>query len=365
MQTPLSCYTADLEKSDFHEDAAQRLAVENLQRLFDELLIEPPQEGLFTKLFSKRSKKTPIKGLYFWGGVGRGKTYLMDTFYHCLPFKEKKRAHFHVFMQQVHRLLKNYRDQRDPLKLVAKELIQDARVLCFDEFVVTDVADAVILSKLMQNLCDSGVSLVATSNVEPKDLYKNGLQRSLFLPAIDLIYQHTDVLNIDGGTDYRLLFLNKADIYFTPLNDQASKGLRHNFTSLAPEAGKPDHVIEVLGRPLQTVHWADGIVWFEFSELCETARSQNDYIEIARCFHSVVLANVPALSKYHEDAARRLINLVDILYEHNVKLIISAEITIDRLYQGSKKQVAFEFERTASRLHEMQSKQYLALAHIS
>ena len=365
MQTPLSCYAADLKKPDFNEDAAQRLAVENLQRLFDELLVEQPEEGFFEKLFSKSSKKTPIKGLYLWGGVGRGKTYLMDTFYHCLPFKEKKRTHFHVFMQQVHRLLKNYRDQRDPLKFVAKELIQDARILCFDEFVVTDVADAVILSKLMQNLFDMGVSLVATSNVEPKNLYKNGLQRSLFLPAIDLIYQHTDVLNIDGGTDYRLLFLNKADIYFTPLSDEASAGLRHNFTNLAPEVGKPNHIIEILGRPLQTVHWADGIVWFEFSELCETARSQNDYIEIARCFHSVVLANVPVLSKFHEDAARRLINLVDIFYEHHVKLIISAEAPINDLYQGSKAQVRFEFERTASRLHEMQSEQYLSLAHIS
>ena len=365
MQTPLSCYAADLEKPEFNEDAAQRLAVENLQRLFDELMVDQPEVGLFTKLFSKSPKKTPIKGLYFWGGVGRGKTYLMDTFYHCLPFKQKKRAHFHVFMQQVHRLLKQYRDRQDPLKYVAKELIADARILCFDEFVVTDVADAVILSKLMQNLFDAGVSLVATSNVEPKNLYKNGLQRSLFLPAIDLIYQHTDVLNIDGGIDYRLLFLNKADIYFTPLNAEASTGLRHNFTSLAPEAGKPNHVIEVLGRPLQTVHWADGIVWFEFSELCETARSQNDYIEIARCFHSVVLANVPILTKFHEDAARRLINLVDILYEHNVKLIISAESYIDDLYQGSKQQVQFEFDRTMSRLHEMQSKQYLSLAHIS
>lgn len=365
MQTPLSCYAADLEKPNFTEDDAQRLAVENLQRLFDELIVEQPEESLLAKIFSKSNKKTPIKGLYFWGGVGRGKTYLMDTFYHCLPFKEKKRAHFHVFMQQVHQLLKQYRDQRDPLKLVAKELIQDSRILCFDEFVVTDVADAVILSKLMRYLFDAGVSLVATSNVEPKSLYKNGLQRSLFLPAIDLIYQHTEVLNIDGGTDYRLLFLNKADIYFTPLNDAATVGLRHNFTSLAPEAGKPNHIIEVLGRPLQTVHWADGIVWFEFSELCETARSQNDYIEIARCFHSLVLANVPVLTKFHEDAARRLINLVDILYEHNVKLIVSAETTIGELYQGSKQQVQFEFERTASRLHEMQSKQYLSLAHIS
>ena len=365
MQTPLSCYAADLKKPEFNEDAAQRLAVENLQRLFDELLVEQPEMSLFSKLFSKSAKKTTIKGLYLWGGVGRGKTYLMDTFYHCLPFKEKKRAHFHVFMQQVHRLLKSYHDQSDPLKLVAKELIQDARILCFDEFVVSDVADAVILSKLMQNLFDAGVSLVATSNVEPKNLYEKGLQRSLFLPTIDLIYQHTDVLNIDGGTDYRLLFLNKADIYFTPLSDEASAGLKHNFTSLAPEVGKPNHIIEILGRSLQTVHWADGIVWFEFSELCETARSQNDYIEIARCFHSVVLANVPVLSKYHEDAARRLINLVDILYEHNVKMIMSAEVSIDDLYQGAKKQVQFEFERTASRLHEMQSKQYLSLAHIS
>lgn len=370
MQTPLSAYKADLSKPEFQEDPAQLLAVENLQRLFDELLQKPEAQSLLSNnwlssLFSRDESITPIKGLYFWGGVGRGKTYLMDTFYHCLPFAEKKRTHFHVFMQQVHELLKQYRDRKDPLQYVAKDLVSGVRILCFDEFVVTDVADAVILAKLLDNIFAMGVSLVATSNVEPKHLYKNGLQRSLFLPAIDLIYQHTEVLNIDGGIDYRLQFLNKADIYFTPLNEAASVGLRHNFTNLAPEVGKPNHVIEVLGRSLQTVHWADGIVWFEFAELCETARSQNDYIELARCFHSLVLGNVPVLTKFNDDAARRLINLIDILYEHNVKLIMSAACEIDVLYQGKKEQIKFEFDRTMSRLHEMQSTEYLALPHLT
>ncbi len=362
----MSCYQADLAKADFQHDPAQELAVENLQRLFDDLLAQEPEKtGWLSSLFSTSSQVTPIKGLYFWGGVGRGKTYLVDTFYHCLPFTQKKRTHFHVFMQQVHESLKKYRERKDPLKLVAAELAEDTRVLCFDEFVVNDVADALILAKLMQALFAKGVTLVATSNVEPKWLYKNGLQRDLFLPTIDLIYQHTDVLNIDGGIDYRLQFLNKADIYFSPLSPGATEGLEYNFKQLAPDAGKPEHVFEVLGRSLHSIYWADGIVWFDFAELCETARSQNDYIELARCFHTIIVADIPELTFTHEDAARRLINLVDVAYEHNVKLIISAAALPDALYQGNKEAVKFEFQRTASRLHEMQSTDYLALPHIS
>lgn len=365
MQTPLACYQADLQKPDFHEDPAQALAVDHLQRLFDELIDTPTKkQSWLSGLFGGNNAVTPVKGLYFWGGVGRGKTYLVDTFYHCLPFVDKRRTHFHVFMQQVHEALKNYRERKDPLRLVARDMADGIRVLCFDEFVVNDVADAVILAKLMDQLFALGVTLVATSNVEPKELYKNGLQRSLFLPAIDLLYQHTEVVNIDGGVDYRLQFLNKASIYFAPLSDESEAGLKHNFMQLAPDDGKPEHVIEVYGRRLQTVHWADGIVWFTFAELCETARSQNDYIELARRFHTVVLSQVPILTVTREDAARRLINLVDVFYEHNVKLIISAEVEPDALYQGSKEQILFEFKRTVSRLHEMQSLEYLALAHV-
>jgi len=217
MNSPLSRYQEDLKDPKFRKDSAQQLAVENLQRLFEELIAYTPPEkkGWFGSLLKKSNEDLkPIKGLYFWGGVGRGKTYLMDTFYHCLPFKEKKRSHFHVFMQEVHERIKSHRDKKDPLVYVAKEMGEGVRILCFDEFVVADVADAVILSKLMDQFYKMGISLVATSNVEPKNLYKNGLQRDLFLPAIAAIYEHTEVLNIDGGIDYRLEFLNKAEIYF-------------------------------------------------------------------------------------------------------------------------------------------------------
>lgn len=365
MNSPISRYLEDLEKPDFRKDPAQRLAVDNLQRLFEELLAyQPEQKSWLASIFNKQPAPQTIKGLYFWGGVGRGKTYLMDTFYHCLPFQEKKRYHFHVFMQEVHELIKGYRDKKDPLVHVAREMGQNVRVLCFDEFVVNDVADAVILSKLMEQLYSMGVILVATSNVEPKHLYKNGLQRDLFIPAIKSIYTNTDVLNIDGGTDYRLEFLNKADIYFTPLNEASEKGLATNFAQLSPDDGKPNHPIFVLGREVQTVHWADGICWFWFKELCETARSQNDYIEIARRFHSIILQGVPQLDSLKADSARRLINLVDVFYEHNIKLIISAAVTVEDLYIGNNPQVKFEFERTKSRLFEMQSKEYLSKPHI-
>lgn len=373
-QTPLSCYQTDLKKPNFQKDSAQLLAVKNLQRLFDELIsTQPKKVSLWSKLFQRNENITLIKGLYFWGGVGRGKTYLVDTFYHCLPLKpnvEKKRIHFHVFMQEVHQTLKTLRDKKDPLKLVAKKMVLLAdgsrlRVLCFDEFVVTDVADAVILGKLMSYFFSMGVSLVATSNAEPKQLYKHGIQRDLFLPAIDLLYQHTTVLNIDGGVDYRLQFLQKASIYFTPINTESKKGLAHNFSELAPEEGKSNYTIEILGRQLQTKRWADGIAWFEFEELCETPRSQNDYIELARRFHTVILEEVPIFDQYKEDSARRLINLIDVFYEHNVKLILSAETVASELYIGRNPQVTFEFNRTVSRLTEMQSVEYLAKAHIS
>lgn len=361
--TPLNRYLEDLQQPEFVEDAAQRLAVENLQRLFDDLIEhKPPPTSLLQKIgLKKTTAVTPEKGLYFWGGVGRGKTYLVDTFYDCLPFEEKLRMHFHRFMQRIHHERKELSEQQDPLAIIAQRLAQETRILCFDEFVVNDVADAVILVKLLEKLFAYGVTFVATSNVEPKELYKGGLQRDLFLPAIDLIYKHTDVLNIDSGVDYRLRFLDKAETYFYPLNDEAQRGMLFNFTHLAPDHGVQHGVMNVEGRDLEYIRRADGVIWFSFLELCDGPRSQNDYIEIARCFHSVLLSNVPVLDKLHEDQARRFINLVDVLYDHSVKLIISAAASATELYIGSK--VQFEFQRTSSRLQEMQSHDYLALHH--
>ncbi len=360
--TPRSRYQKDLENPEFEPDEAQRIAVDNLQRLYDELVAQPPEKlGLLAKLGWGSKPRPPVQGLYFWGGVGRGKTYLVDTFFECLPFEEKRRMHFHRFMHRVHLDRKQLRDQADPLVVIGKRLASETRVLCFDEFVVNDVADAVILVKLMRVLFDEGVSLVATSNVEPKDLYLGGLQRDLFLPAIDMIYQYTDVVNIDSGIDYRLRFLDKAETYFHPVDETASAGMLYNFEHLAPDVGVDKGVIEIEGRDLDFIKRADGVIWFEFSELCDGPRSQNDYIELAKTFHSVLLSNIPVMDRLHEDQARRFINLVDVFYDHNVKLIISAQAQATELYAG--KRVAFEFKRTISRLQEMQSHDYLALSH--
>lgn len=362
-KTPLSRYQEDLLHPEFEEDDAQKLAVENLQRLYDNLVHAKPDEvGLLTRLGLKKPKaKRPIQGLYFWGGVGRGKTYLVDTFFECLPFEQKLRMHFHRFMHRVHAERKQLRDQEDPLVIIGKRLAEQTRVLCFDEFVVHDVADAVILARLMKVLFAEGVSLVATSNVEPKELYKGGLQRELFMPAIEMIYQYTDVVNIDSGIDYRLRFLDKAETYFTPLNSQADDGMQYNFDHLSPDVGIAGAKIEVEGRELSSIRRSDGVIWFTFDELCDGPRSQADYIELSVCFHSILLSGVPVMGREHEDQARRFINLVDVFYDHNVKLIISAEASVDGLYIGSRNE--FEFERTKSRLQEMQSHDYLALGH--
>jgi cell division protein ZapE len=361
--TPLSVYQKDLESPEFEADEAQSRAVENLQRLYDELLNQPENKPRFLEKigFGSNKRKQPIMGLYFWGGVGRGKTYLMDAFYDCLPFENKLRMHFHRFMQRVHSERKLLKDQADPLVIVGKKLASEARVLCFDEFVVNDVADAVILVKLMRVLFDEGVSLVATSNVEPKNLYVGGLQRDLFMPAIDMIYQYTEVVNIDSGIDYRLRFLDKAETYFSPVDQAANDGMIYNFTHLAPDAGRENAKINIEGRELNTVRRADGVIWFDFAVLCDGPRSQNDYIELAKCFHSILLSGVPLMDRLKEDQARRFINLVDVFYDHNVKLIISADASASDLYVGTR--VAFEFQRTISRLQEMQSHEYLALSH--
>lgn len=361
--TPLSRYQRDLLNPEFEPDAAQKIAVENLQRLYDELVSFVPAKPSFLQRIglSPMQAPRPIQGLYFWGGVGRGKTYLVDNFYECLPFEKKMRMHFHRFMHRVHAERKQLREQADPLSIIGKKLASETRVLCFDEFVVNDVADAVILVKLMRVLFDEGVSLVATSNVEPKNLYKGGLQRDLFMPAIDMIYEYTDVVNIDSGIDYRLRFLDKAETYFTPVDKSAEQGMQHNFEHLAPDTGIANATIEIEGRALTSIKRTDGVIWFEFAELCDGPRSQNDYIELARCFHSILLSNVPVMSRLEEDQARRFINLVDVFYDHNVKLIISAAAPADQLYVGTR--VAFEFQRTISRLQEMQSHDYLALSH--
>ncbi len=365
--TPLERYQADLLKPGFARDAAQEMAVQHLQRLFEQLVAAETAAAngslLSTLLTSLRREKKiePVRGLYFWGGVGRGKTYLMDTFYDTLPFKRKLRVHFHRFMQRVHRELKALAGEKNPLQIIARNLAAETRVICFDEFFVSDIADAMILGGLFDALFGHGVSLVATSNIEPDGLYKDGLQRARFLPAIVLLKRHTLVLNVDGGTDYRLRALEKAELYHYPLDAEADVSLRRSFESLAPEPGLTDQVLEIEGREITVRCLADDVAWFDFAALCDGPRSQNDYIELAREYHAVLISGVPQLDAGRDDQARRFINLVDEFYDRNVKLVLAAAVPLERIYCGHRLQ--FEFERTKSRLLEMQSHEYLAREH--
>jgi cell division protein ZapE len=362
MDGPASKYASAIAAEEISADAAQQLAVDHLQRLYQQLNQQPEKPGLLAGLLGRRSTIDAPRGLYFWGGVGRGKTFLMDLFFESLPFQEKQRMHFHRFMRYTHQELRKLQGTPNPLKQVAKNFAQTARVLCFDEFFVSDITDAMILGGLLDALFAEGVVLVATSNVEPKNLYKDGLQRRKFLPAIALLEKHTEIVNVDGGVDYRLRTLESAELYHYPLDEAADISLAKSFVALSPDEGANDVALEIEGREILARRLGDGVVWFDFPAICEGPRSQNDYIEVATLFQTVLISNVPCFTVKKEDAARRFISLVDEFYDHNVKLILSAEQPILELYQGER--LSFEFERTASRLQEMQSREYLANQHL-
>ncbi|MEQ8289602.1 MAG: cell division protein ZapE [Gammaproteobacteria bacterium] len=365
MQTPLEKYKQDLQDDNFSPDPAQKKAVLLMQRLFEELTSgqtrSPSLVAKLSGLLGKNHQQN-IKGLYFWGGVGRGKTYLVDCFFDCLPIKEKMRIHFHRFMQNVHRELKQLNHVESPLQLVADKLAQQTRVLCFDEFHVSDITDAMLLGGLLQALFDRGVVLVTTSNQPPDELYKGGLQRERFLPAIALLKQHTRVMNLDSGIDYRLRFLDQAEIYHTPLDADGDRMLAENFSHMSPDAGQANMLIEIEGRDIQTVQCGDGVAWFDFKALCDGPRGPADYIEIARQFQTVLLANIPVMSDMENDMAKRFITLVDEFYDRHVKLIATAAAEPTALYNGNR--LAHEFERTVSRLQEMRTHDYLAREHL-
>ena len=360
--TPQSLYEARLAAGEFQQDPAQAQVVALLDDLYQRLSQREQPRGLSALLGKLRgSKVEPERGLYLWGGVGRGKTMLMDLFYDCLPEDRRLRIHFHRFMRRVHDGLNEWSGTPDPLRKVAAGIAAEADVLCFDEFFVSDIGDAMILAEVLGELFNLGVTLVATSNVEPQNLYENGLQRRRFLPAIDLLYQHTQVHHIDDGLDFRLRALQQAQIYHFPLDQAAEQSLRRSFLALAPHEPEEGVILEIENRPIQTRMVAEDVVWFDFAEVCEGPRSQNDYIEMAMVYHAVLLSNVPVLTILKENAARRFISLVDEFYDHGVKLIISAEVGITELYQGER--LRFEFERTESRLLEMQSQEYLSGSH--
>jgi predicted ATPase len=433
-------YEQQIAERGFRPDPIQAAIIDRLDDLRARLIAAREAEPSLVKRWfgalGSGSTPTLVRGIYLWGGVGRGKTWLMDLFFQSLPFAEKRRRHFHRFMHDVHSELKALQQRAAPLDLVADRIAEGARVLCFDELFVSDIADAMILGGLFAALFKRGVTLVATSNLPPGDLYKSGLQRQRFLPTIELLEQEVDVVAVDGATDYRLRRLTQAGTYLPsdapdtprrldqlfdeladhdgdsgtrlpvaahpsgaapspggtqPLGDAEPTGMAQRPGAPTPGAVEPSgtatpaggarpkpainqsgrpwpsqpstagKTIDIEGRPIPVVRASGGVVWFDFMALCSGPRSQNDYIEIARNYQSVIVSDVPIFDSLHEDEARRFIALVDELYDRNVNLILSAAAPPTDLYRGDR--VGFQFERTASRLIEMQSEEYLAREH--
>jgi cell division protein ZapE len=349
----LTAFDQALAARGFEADPSQRQAAQRLQRLYDEWV---DYKSHRSNAVSRLLVRPPIpRGVYLWGGVGRGKSFLMDCFFGAVPVVRKTRVHFHEFMRDVHRQLQEVRGETEPLDLVGLKLARRSRLICFDEFQVSDIADAMILHRLLARLFDLRVGFVMTSNDAPDQLYPDGLHRDRLLPAIELLKERLDVVQVDAGVDYRLRAMRDVDVYVTPLGESADRSLEAAFDRIAEVADEPPQ-LRIEGRTIEARRRAGGIVWFEFSELCGGPRSYNDYLEIAAQFHTVLLSNVPRLGAAQSSEARRLTWLVDILYDRGVKLIVSAEAAPAELIRGG--QMLHEFQRTASRLIEMQSREY-------
>lgn len=347
-------YEHELKVRGYQSDAAQRAAVDRLQQCYEAWVA---YKGQRASVFRRLVKRPPLpKGVYMWGGVGRGKSFLMDSFYSVVPLTRKTRLHFHEFMREVHRELEGLKGRADPLEELATRIAKRFRLICFDEFHISDVADAMMLYRLLDPLFRNGVQFVMTSNYAPDTLYPDGLHRDRLLPAIELIKANLDVINVDAGVDYRQRTLSQVQAYHHPLGGDADKALRHAFRDLA---GVPDEspILHIEKRELHALRRADGVVWFSFATLCGGPRSQNDYLELASRFHTILLSDVPQMSPRMASEARRFTWLIDVLYDHKVKLIMSAEVEAEQLYpEGS---MANEFLRTVSRITEMQSREYL------
>ncbi|HLJ38947.1 MAG TPA: cell division protein ZapE [Steroidobacteraceae bacterium] len=354
-------YARELRERDYSPDRAQLRAVAKLDLLRRRLLRAHASRAPHWLGRLWRSTPAAPRGLYLWGGVGRGKTFLMDLFFASLPFAERRRQHFHHFMHEVHARLADLRHERDPLELLAARLAQDIRVLCFDELQVTDIADAMILGGLFRALLQRGVTLVATSNTPPPELYRDGLQRARFLPTIELLERSLEVLRLGGTTDYRLRELTGAGVYLPAGEPATPARLAQLFGRLGGRSTRSGGNVLIEGRPIAVVREGAGVAWFEFAALCGGPRSADDYIEIAREYGSLVVSDVPVLEAADDDAARRFIELIDELYDRNVNLIVSAAAPPGELYRGER--LRAPFERTVSRLIEMQSAQYLAREH--
>jgi cell division protein ZapE len=347
-------YEHALTQRGFTSDAAQQRAVDRLQRAFEEWVeFRAKRSSTFKRLINRPDVP---RGVYLWGGVGRGKSFLMDSFYSVVPVVRKTRVHFHEFMRDVHRQLDELKGMADPLDEVARRIAKKYRLICFDEFHVSDIADAMILYNLLTALFENGVSFIMTSNYDPDKLYPDGLHRDRMLPTIALLKDKLDVLNVDAGVDYRKRALEQVESYYTPLGAKADAALRAAYARIA-ETADDDPRIRIEEREIRALRRAGGVIWFDFATLCGGPRSQNDYLEIASRFHTVVLSGIPAMSAGMSSEARRFTWLIDVFYDHKVKLIMSAEVEPEQLYtQGM---LANEFHRTVSRIIEMQSREYM------
>ena len=373
-------YTLGRESADFREwvqqhaaahgfelDSSQAQAVEHFQRLYEDLI---GLERLEASLIRLLAGKQVVRGLYLWGGVGRGKSFLMDSFYNCAPVQRKQRTHFHRFMQDVHRELHRRQGQADPLEGIARDWGKESRLLCLDEFHITDITDAMMMKRLLEALFEQGVIVVTTSNFEPDALYMHGLQRNQFLPAIELIKQNLEIVNVDAGTDYRLRELEKAGVYHVEAG--ADDALERAFMSIARHESDDSSELEVEGRMIRTRRHARGIAWFDFRELCDGPRGKADYIELARRYHTVLVSDVPRFRARDADMLRRFVWLVDEFYDRRVKLILSAAATPEALVMtGEEENGKFQAnlnvslnERLVSRMTEMQTRDYLTQPHL-
>ena len=365
---PLGDYRAKINAGELAPDPVQGLAVEKLQSLHHALAAYEPTKGASgwkARFGLTRRREDPPQGLYLFGGVGRGKSMLMDLFFRSAPVERKRRVHFHAFMQQVHARLNEYRKTKDraddPIPPIAKRFAEEASLLCFDEFQVLDIADAMIIRRFFETLFDCGVVVVATSNRPPGDLYKDGLQRQMFMPFIDLIEEKLDVLMLDGPNDYRLQNVRQSGIYLNPIDDENDRTLIQLFERLTHEADGLEPPLVVNGRQLDIPMAADGVAMVSFDDVCARNLGPADFLAVARRFHTVIMRGIPRMSPDNRNEAKRFVTLVDALYEHNVNLICTAEAPAEDLYRAGDG--AFEFERTASRLIEMQTESYLAKPH--
>jgi len=357
--TPTQRYSADLQRPDFTADPIQAAAVDQLNTLYQTLQARTTRS--ITPLTRFFHKPTPIKGVYLWGSVGRGKTYLMDCFYESLHGVKKQRVHYHRFMLDIHARLKVLPKSPNPLTIVGKQLADSIDVLCLDEFHVTDVADAMLLAGLLAALFAQGVTLVATSNTAIDNLYRNGLQRERFMSAITLLKSHTREINLHTGTDYRLVHLEKGETFMVAVDGAMYSLLDTRLLELAPTRIERDCTLEINGRRVHARAQADDVVWFDFNEICNTHRAAQDYLEIAKNYHTVLVSAIPKMGEAYESAAKRFMHMIDAFYDHHVKLVATAEAPPQGLYHGRR--LAGAFDRTVSRLIEMNTRDYLALPH--